>query len=171
MPLPFNSYLRGWLGLLDAKVGGRAPDSYNESVQPTLDSYPFLFAQRRETLVDTTAAFGVVTGYQPFPNLVVPSDQIWLCEHIGCDMGTALLAAETMMFCPAFRSRAGGVLRVVHLANQSFLNTAGFKPHSRNIAPFILAPGDDLGAYVDFNATAAAILTISCGLSMIRVQI
>lgn len=172
MSKPYNTYLRGLLGLLDAKVGGRSPDSFEDSIRLTLDSLQFMLAQRRETLFIATAAFST-TGFKTdaAAAAVVPSTEMWMFDNYAVNSGTALIAAEELLMYPAYRARSNaGVNTTQILGQMDRVALALDLPISTNWRPFILLPGDILGVYAQ-RAVTAATFTVNMMASFIRVSI
>lgn len=155
----FNTYLRGLLGLLDAKVGGLAPQEFEDTVRGTLDLLPFFQAQRAVVLLGGTGAAGA-EGFWPdvTGNLVVPADEIWLVEHFCVQTSAKLaLAGDVVQFQPAYqqRSTALGLLTTIILGQPMASATNDVWPTNIATGPFLLRPGDTAGLWIASWAGAA----------------
>lgn len=146
MPARFNAHLRGLLGLLQAKVEGRTPDQFEQSLRGTFDSWPFLFANQAESLRLVTVGSGV-EGI--FTQAAAPPGEIWLVEHCmwrlanGTGANGTLAAAEELGAAMTLMTSNGGFLHLLGDAGQVFL--AGSIPVGYASRPFVLMPGDTLG--------------------------
>lgn len=173
MAQPFNRYLRGWLGLLDAKVRGLAPAEFSEVVSPVLDAFPFLLAQTRETVADITAAPGAVGFFAGANGLLVPpADEIWLVEQFTWTTSAALAAADILLMAPALRQVSNGALTVTHVLHspnpQAFWRV-GESPMVTNDRPFVLVPGVTPGVHVQVLAGAPPTLLGSMSFARCRI--
>lgn len=150
----FNTYLRGFLGLLDAKVEGKAPAQFEDVVRSTLDAYPFLYAQQRRIQSDVTGAVAGSNFYAGGPLVVVPQDEIWLVE---CCYGfpSTLPGAADVQWCPAQRSLNSAGNQRVKLLAPAYIGAMGssISDEHRSWWPTIGLPGDVFGAEV-LNNTA-----------------
>lgn len=162
----FNLYLRGWLGLLDAKVGGVAPQGYEDNIRGTLDAYPFAYAQQRLFKDGSVVVGPADEGFWPVHE--VPAGEIWLCEWFSLQAN--MLAADTLEICPAvFVRGTSGIPQTVTLADTTPTGGAnGQITCSVAIRPYIALPGDELGVHVRQISTAGTIsvqfnlLYVSC---------
>ncbi len=172
MSSPFNTYLRGLLGLLDAKVGGRAPDRFEDALQLGLDAMPFILAQRRESLLGTTATFTTVgMKFDAAAIHLVPSDEVWYVDHYcGVQVGT-LVAAEFLAYQPSIRTQAtSGVSTTESTGDNPYVYGVGDRPAVTMQRPLIAIPGDQLGMYVS-RATTAASFQLNIVASVIRFKV
>lgn len=155
----FNRFLKGWLGLLDAKVGGFTPSDTQDFIQGTLDTYRFLYAQQRELVTGGTGGIaGSAEGFNPVATLLVPQDEIWFVQHATVE-GT-VPAADEAVVAPSvqIRSRSLGILKDILLGPPSFAPTVTFAYRATALqsAPFIALPGDQFGVWavmLDFAGT------------------
>jgi hypothetical protein len=151
----FNTYLRGWLGLLDAKVEGRAPEQFLDDVRGTLDTYPFLYSQRREFVTGATGnVLATLTGWYT-PNgtgLRCPSGEVWFVENYSVQVGvvTPLAAAQELRIVLGTQARQGtlGLFREVLIPTTEMLGIEADSPAWANLRPFVMLPGDEFGFWV-----------------------
>lgn len=159
---PFNRHLRGFLGLLDAKVQGQAPEQFEDAVRVVLDAWPFAFIQAREVAFGSAAVTDLAEGYHPDGGgtLIVPSNEVWIVQDYCIQTALALLAGETLRANPAYQSRSTtlGLQQVMVLGNDGQNVAAGAALSSCANRPFIVGPGDNLGAWVNQVTTAANIV-------------
>ena len=162
----FNLYLRGWLGLLDAKVGGVAPQAYEDAVRGTLDAYPFAYAQQRLFKDGSVVVGPADEGFWPVTGAQVPPGEIWLCEWFSLQAN--MLAADTLEFVPAVQVRGtSGIPQTVTLADSTPTGGANGQINcSVAIRPYIALPGDNFGVHVRQISTAG---TISVQLNLMYV--
>jgi hypothetical protein len=174
MPARFNRYLRGWLGLLDAKVGGFTPTETSDLLQPQLDTFPFLYAQTRELVSGNTGAISAAAeGFNPCPTLEVPSGEIWFVEY-GCALiPLGVIAASHAAFAPAvqIRSTALGLPRELVLGDftPEFTSSFAYFPHSK-MGRYVGLPGDLFGIWCSL-LDGAGTFDIQLNLLMARVPI
>lgn len=147
MVRPFNVYLRGLLGLLDAKVGGKPPSEFEDTLRVVLDAQQFLVAQRQEVLLMTTAAYATLGTKLDATGLgVVPDSEIWLVHRYSCKQTVVLAAAEFHCFHPTLQGRSTAGTNVTQALSNNFrISTVGDRPIVVAQAPFIALPGDTLG--------------------------
>lgn len=89
MPYPLHKVPPGFLGLLNAKVSGQAPQAYAEQVVPTVETLDFYGLPNREML---DAGVGAQVG--TFNQLwTVPSGEVW--RVFGANIFTVLIAGTT----------------------------------------------------------------------------
>lgn len=163
MARPFNTFLRGFLGVLDAKVSGISPQNFEESMRPVMDVYPFIYAQRRQIAAFTTAA--LVTTDEGFrgstttPDDIVPSDEVWLVAQHAYNT-PLLLAAEEFQATPAYKTRSnlGGFTEDFMLNTPPPIALAGTRATCNATDPYILLPGDQVGVWVQRIVTAVSIV-------------
>lgn len=151
MPLDFNRYPLGLLGLLDAKVRGRTPNELGDVTLPTLDITDFLLAQGVEVLNDDTAAIAVVgRHFGAAARLTVPNDEIWYC-HAGSARPTGVLLAATTYthVCIHETTLAVGTSPIGNFAvGDTVTGTVGQRAMAGNQnKPWIMAPGDRFGLF------------------------
>jgi hypothetical protein len=154
----FNTYLRGLLGMLDAKVEGKAPSSFEDTVRVTLDALPFFYAQKRVIVIDDTDSVVSASGWWPCTSLQVPPEEVWYIEHAAVSFGTAipLPAGAVINASPAYQLRTGalGLLTEIALPTVPFAYGTNTVPQFASMRPFVLAPGDRLGVWAHFVAGA-----------------
>jgi len=162
MPRPFNTNLRGFLGLLDAKVQGRAPENFLENVQPTLDAFDFLYAARRRVLqidcgLSSTAGEGFWPGLGGLSQ--VPQDELWYVDRITTFINSPLLAAEELLYYPAvnYRTTLAFTGHTVLAQPRDRVSVAGDVPRNPSDRPYLGLPGDVFGVWIEHIVTAATI--------------
>lgn len=173
----FNRHFRGFLSLLDAKVGGLTPTNYEDAVRVTVDAAEFIFANTREVTAGNTGGLG--TAAEGFAGdvagtLTVPADEMWLVDNYTTRATAILGAAEELVAVPAMSSRLTitGNLGFQVFANVLYPGTANFasSPSFHADRPFIALPGDVLGAWVSRIVTAATIdITLTASFSRLKV--
>lgn len=146
----FNRFLKGWLGLLDAKVGGFTPADTEDRVRPTLGTYPFLYAQVRELVTGGTGTIAsTAEGFNPVATLVVPDNEIWFVEHATVT-GT-ILAGDEAIVAPSvqIRSRSLGIKKDILLGTPNAPGSVTFahQPAAILTKTFIALPGDEFGVW------------------------
>jgi len=166
MPRPFNTQLRGFLGVLAAKVQGQAPNEFEEAVRATLAVEPFLFSQLEETWRATTAVSGVgAVGFQPLVNpwdaevpvpWLCPQDQIWRVSYVS----TSLIAAgATLQQCAVGirfnRFVASAVVSAI--SDAAYPQSVGQYMSVYRKEPLIMLPGDEVGGLILQNNVASTI--------------
>lgn len=162
----FNRYLRGWLGLLDGKVGGFTPAETLDQVRPTLDTYPFIHAQMRELVTGGTGGLaGGAEGFNPVATLLVPNDEIWFVEQATCVTEAGVAVAEHLCCAPSVqvRSRSLGIPKDIILGQfvaPEWGSTFAYRAFGISNRPYIALPGDQFGVYVSLIDTAATIEVI-----------
>lgn len=148
----FNRFLRGWLGLLDAKVGGFTPSDTAEFVQPGLDAFPFVYAQMREVVWGTASIVAAGEGFNSVgPLLLVPQDQIWLIQYASVHCTAVVDSADRLVIAPAVETTTHfGLPRHVVLGTPRMEVQVGLAhmPASTLDRPYIALPGDQLGIWV-----------------------
>lgn len=176
MSRPFNATLRGWLGLLEAKVAGQAPSVFEEAVRPVLSAWPHLYAEGREVI--QAAAGGLTSageGFQPETGaagiLTVPQDQIWMVEHHTCSMAVDLAATEALILAAAYdglRSGVGATSIFQVGPKDSFAQNE--RPCAGNFRPYVALPGDRLGVFVH-RVIATVTIDINIAATIVRCKI
>jgi len=174
----FNTYLRGLLGLLNAKVEGRAPSEILDAISGNLDCYPFLFAQRREISTFSTAPIGSasegsVQWNAAVLNPVVPPGEIWLCERYTIWLNVVLPAGEEVTFSPTYlaRSQSSGLITIVQVGPSSrALGLPTYMTMTSSEAPFVLLPGDEPAIFVE-RIVSPLTLALVGSLAFVRCQI
>jgi len=144
----FNTYLRGWLGLLQSQVEGRPPTEFESALRGTLDAYPFLYAER-VTWFSLPTTGSANEGFFSATGLSVPQDEIWLVEHMGLRLangtgvnGVLAAAEEAGIACGVLAFNAI-TEHLVGEPSQVFLN--GSMPVALASRPFVAIPGDNFG--------------------------
>lgn len=97
-----NRYPAGYLSLLDAQTGGRAPQSTLDEIRPILDLFPYLDLLRQEEFEFSTSATvteGVNVGTAGAVNTFVPQDEIWYLKHMTI-AATELAVGTTYRVAP-----------------------------------------------------------------------
>lgn len=150
MAARFNRFLKGWLGLLDAKVGGFTPTSTEDNVRATLSAYPFIYSQMRELVTGGTGGISsAAEGFNPVATLVVPDNEIWLVEH--ATVTGPITAADEAVVAPAvqIRSRSLGIKKDILLGPASVAPTVTFAYQAAALQnrPFWAQPGDEFGVF------------------------
>jgi hypothetical protein len=146
----YNRFLKGWLGLLDAKVGGFTPTSSEDNLRPTLDTYPFFFSQVRELVTGGTGTIsGAAEGFNPVATLLVPDNEVWFV-HNATVTGT-ILAGDSGFVVPAvqIRSRSLGILKDIVLGQCQPMPTpvGSHQACGFQTAPYYAQPGDQFGIF------------------------
>lgn len=150
MPYPFNRYPVGLLGLLDAKVQGKTPRLLQETTQAGVELTPFLLEQGIESLNDLTANIGAVGRFFGTNlNLVVPDQQLWYV-HACSARPNAALAAGTTYTVQVIHETAlanGPSTQCLYVRSEAQTGGVGTQPFAGNGPPFLMSPGDRIGAY------------------------
>lgn len=148
----FNRYLRGFLGMVDAKVGGVAPSTYEDAVRVGIDSWPFLYAQKRELVwgdCGTTASPGFQSGTA---QVLVPQDEIWIVEWATAACPLGIPVGESLIISPAVQIRIAGFLtRELLIGNQGvdFGATDDKIPMTTTERRYVGLPNDQFGIFVN----------------------
>lgn len=157
----FNTYLRGLLGLLDAKVEGKAPSVFLDELRLTLNALPFLYAQRRTVLVGATDNVTLGGWWPSSGNAIrVPPGEVWYVEHANVIFGHSvpLVAGDHIAASPAYQTRTDvlGLLTEIAMENSVYGEFGGVtSPSFTASRPFLMLPGDVYGAWVN-DCTPAA---------------
>lgn len=169
MASPFNIYLRGLLGLLDAKVGGQAPAAFEDAIRVSLDANRFLIAQKQEVLSMATAAYNTLGTKLDAAGLgVVPDSEIWFVHRFVCKQTVVLAAGEFHCFQPTIFGRSTAGTNVTQgLANNPRISTATDRPMVVAQEAFVALPGDSLGVEAT-TVTTAGTFTINMFAAFVR---
>jgi len=164
MPRPFNRLPRGLLGLLDAKVGGQNPQELTDELRPVLEMFPFYHAQFRDALSGQTAGNAVVgtnslaTGSLTGP----PADELWWVEHYAVKMDAGLAAGNGVILMPSMlsvSSSGGPSIPILLNSARNVANQIGWIAAAAADRPFLMIPGDVLGAWVEWISGIATTIT------------
>lgn len=154
MARPFNVQLKGFLGLLAAKVQGQAPAEFEPSLRTVLDANPFLTAELSEIWRATTdpVALGFLPAVTPWDALIpvpwlVPQSEIWLIRYLAVTAivangsGNQVIAASVLYN----RFAASGFVTAV---TPPSLPTASGQFATTYRDELVALPGDQVGAMV-----------------------
>lgn len=166
-----NTYPRGLLGLLNAKTGGRTPQDVTETVQTVLDIFPFYAAQMRETVSANSLAIAGTGAIFPTTGFAVPNDEIWLVLGYSAAMNGVLAVAEFLGFTLIRRSlnNAGNSADLILTPQLTTGLTTGLLPQASAQSPFLMIPGDQLGASIYHRV--ATVNTIRFDAEIVAMQI
>ena len=170
----FNAYLRGWLGLLDAKIDGRSPTEFEDALRGVLDAFPFVHAARREVQQGGATITPAVPGFytDTTANLTPGPGEILLVDRMTVFSETPLAAATGLIISPGFTARTTPLGLFTRLLHSGFANrfTVGQCPYAVSTVPFVLVPGDIAGVWAA-EATLPANYDLILSTSFVRCQI
>lgn len=149
---PYNRYPVGLLGLLDAKIRGFTPNELADVTYATLDITQFLLQQNTEAANDLTAAIGAVGRFFGANlTLVVPNDEIWFVHAVMTRPSAVLGAGTTYRFfvCQDTALAAGVSPQCLFMRSDKGSGTTGEQPTTWTGRPFLMAPGDRIGVFVE----------------------
>jgi hypothetical protein len=152
----FNTYLRGLLGLLDAKVQGKAPEQFDDTMRVTLGAEPFVYAQTRSTLTDATDANITIPGRYIFNGTLVPADEVWLVKQAGWVLNDQMGATENFQASLGLLVRQGvlGIFADMPLpCGQLPVFTNLDMPGGAVHGEFVMTPGDRMMMFVHRSVT------------------
>jgi len=166
MPRPFNVQLRGFLGVLAAKVQGQAPNEFEEAVRATLSVEPFLFSQLEETWRAVTAVSGIGSvGFQPLVTpwdseipvpWLCPQDQIWRVSYVSTSLIAGGASAQQCAVGIRFNRFTGSAI-VSAISDAAFPQNTGQYMSVYRKEPLIMLPGDEIGGLILQNNIASTV--------------
>lgn len=176
MGIRFNRHLRGWLGLLDGKVGGLTPSDYEAVIRPTLDTWPHLFAQTREVLWgEVTGIAAGSEGWNPCSNtlLTVPQDEVWICEYISGYAELPVDTADRLVFGIAVETTTTLGLSRFLILSDPYMQQLGleFSPSSTVQRRYIAMPGDEFGIWIALAGETVGLPNVTITMHMTRCKV
>lgn len=152
MPTPFNRLPFGLLGALDAKVGGRNPQTLADDIQAGMEVFGFYYCGMREVLTGQGPTIATSVGNANFNILgelanAVPNGELWWVEAFHVEFNTVLGAGAACLVSPAHliapTSALGGPLVVTYGTRFNQATTGGV-PCGDIDRGFWALPGDRL---------------------------
>jgi hypothetical protein len=153
-------YPLGLLGLVDLKDMGQGPNTFSETLQPTIDATKYYLLSRVGQNSGQAANVNA-TGFFAATGLLIPIQTVWAVDFITAVPSAVLGAATTTRFRLAVaRSNGTSIMSFGDLAS----GTVGERP-TANARDLYFTPGDQLGIFCESWAGVAFNVNVFLGLS------